>query len=167
MTGGSRGCDACEPTLSPPPSKVRRLALATGATLVTIAFLAGGRVADTREGLVFEVIALLAGLAGVSLVLYGWVAASTRAHAGTPHSPVALPPRVRIRSANELLIGAGGLVVAAVLVTGIGFSAGLPWALMGLILLLPMVIGSAYLCLRFLLAPQREWKIDLGRLTNR
>jgi hypothetical protein len=146
---------------------VRWLALATGAALLTIAFLAGGRVADTREGLVFEVIALLAGLAGVSLVLYGWVAAAARAHAGSPRSPVAIPPRVNVRSANELLIGVGGLVVAAVLVTGIGFSAGLPWAVMGLILLLPMVIGCAYLCLRFLLAPQREWKIDLRRLTNR
>jgi hypothetical protein len=41
------------------------------------------------------------------------------------------------------------------------------WALMGLALLLPMVIGCGYLCLRFLRAPQREWKIDLQKLTSR
>jgi hypothetical protein len=146
---------------------VRWLALATGAALVIVAFLAGGRVANTREGLVYEVIALLAGLAGVSLVLYGWVAAAVRAGSGTPRSPLALQPRVQIRSANELLIGGGGLVVAVVMVTGIGFTAGVLWALMGLMLLLPMIIGCAYLCWRFLRAPRREWKIDLRRLTNR
>jgi hypothetical protein len=146
---------------------VRWLALATGAALVLVAFVAGGRVANTREGLVFEAVALLAGLAGVSLVLYGWVAAAVRAGPGTPRSPLALQPRVQIRSANELLIGGGGLVVAAVMVTGIGFTAGVLWALMGFLLLLPMIIGCAYLCLRFLRAPRREWKIDLRRLTNR
>jgi hypothetical protein len=145
---------------------VRWLALATGAVLIAIAFLAGGRVADTREGLVYEVIALLAGLAGVSLVLYGWVAPAFRTHPGILPPPVALPPPVQIRSANELLIGGGGLVVAAVLITGIGLSAGIVWALIGLVLLLPMVIGCAYLCLRFLRAPQREWRIDLQRLTH-
>jgi hypothetical protein len=133
--------------------------------LVAIAFLAGSRVADTREGLIFEVIALLAGLAGVSLVLYGWVAANARSYAtGTP--PVRAPEPVRVRSANELLIGGGGLTVAAILVGGIGLSAGLLWALMGLVLLLPMAIGCAYLCLRFLRAPERDWKIDLQRLTH-
>jgi hypothetical protein len=146
---------------------LRWLALATGAVLVTIAFLAGSRVADTREGLVYEVIALLAGLAGVSLVLYGWVAPAARAHAGSSPALVTSPPTVRIRSANELLIGGSGLVLAAVLVTGIGLSANLLWALMGLVLLLPMVIGCAYLCLRFVRAPEREWKIDLQRLTHR
>jgi len=145
---------------------VRWLALAAGAVFVIIAFLAGGRVADTREGLIYEVIALLAGLAGVSLVLYGWVAPAARARAGIPRPPVAPPPPVRIRSANELLIGGGGLVIAAILITGIAFSAGVLWALMGLALLLPMVIGCGYLCLRFLRAPERDWKIDLQRLTH-
>lgn len=145
---------------------MRWLALATGAVLVTIAFLAGARVADTREGLIYEVIALLAGLAGVGLVLYGWVAPAARAHAGVPRAPIAPTPPVRIRSANDLLMGGGGLVIAAVLVTGIAFNAGMLWALMGLALLLPMVIGCGYLCLRFLRAPQREWKIDLQRLTH-
>jgi hypothetical protein len=146
---------------------VRWLALGTGAVLVTVAFLAGSRVADTREGLIFEVIALFAGLGGVSLVLYGWVAGAARAHTPRPPPPVASPPPVQIRSANELLIGGAGLVVATGLVIGIALSAGTLWAAMGLVLLMPMVIGSAFLCLRFLRASQREWKIDLQRLTQR
>ena len=144
---------------------MRWLALAAGAALVAIALVAGSRVADTREGLLFEVIALLAGLSGVSLLIYGWVAGA-RAQGDRRFSPGTPPPAVQIRSANELLIGGGGLVIAAVLVVGIGISAGLLWALMGLVLLLPMVIGCVYLCLRFLRAPQREWRIDLQRLTH-
>jgi hypothetical protein len=144
---------------------VRWLALATGAALIAIAFLAGGQVADTREGLVFEVTALLAGLTGVSLVLYGWVSGAMT-HAGSPRKSASPPPPVQIRSANELLVGGIGLIIAAGLVIGIAFSAGGPWALMGFVLLLPMVLGCAYLCLRFLRAPQREWKIDVQRLTH-
>jgi hypothetical protein len=145
---------------------VRWLALATGVLFVAVAFLAGSRVADTREGLVSEVIALLAGLAGVSLLIYGLVSPAARAHAGSPRSPAGPRTPVRVRSANELLIGGVGLFVASVLIIGIGLSAGPLWALMGLALLLPMVIGCAYLCVRFLRAPQREWKIDLQRLTH-
>ena len=75
-------------------------------------------------------------------------------------------PRPQVRSANELLIGGIGLGIAAVLITGVALSAGMLWALLGLALLLPMVIGCAYLCLRFLRAPEREWKIDVQRLTH-
>lgn len=145
---------------------MRWLALAAGAVFVAIAFFAGSRVADTREGLVYEVVALFAGLAGVSLVLYGWVAAAARAHPSTQRSPAIAPSPVRVRLANDLLIGGSGVVVAAILVAGIGLSAGLWWALMGLLLLGPMIIGSAYLALRFLRAPQREWRIDIQRLTR-
>ena len=146
---------------------MRWVALAAGAALLLVAFLAGSRVADTREGLVFEVIALLAGLAGVILFMYGWMAAMARAHKGPAHTLVTPPPATPVRSANELLIGGGGLAAAAILVVGVGLSAGTLWAVLGLVLLLPMVVGSAYLCLRFLRAPQREWKIDLQRLTRR
>jgi len=144
---------------------LRWLALAAGAALVVIAFLAGSRVEDTREGLIAEVVALLAGLAGVSLVMYGWVAANIRTHA-TPPPMVKSSPGTQIRTANELVVGSTGLVVAVFLVVGIGVSAGVPWAVLGLVLLLPMVIGSAYLCLRFLRAPERDWKIDLNRLRH-
>ena len=146
---------------------MRWLALATGAMLVAVAFLAGSRVADTREGLVYEVIALLAGLAGVILILYGWVASTVRAQTGLPRQPVTSPPGAQVRSANDLLIGGGGLVITAILVTGIAISAGMLWAVLGLVLLLPMAIGCAYLCLRFLTAPERDWKIDIQRLTHR
>ena len=146
---------------------MRWVALAAGAALLVVAFLAGSRVADTREGLVFEVITLLAGLAGVVLFLYGWMAAMARAHSAPARTSVKAPPVVAVRSANELLIGGGGLGIAAILVIGIGLSAGPLWAALGLVLLLPMVAGSAYLCWRFLRAPQREWKIDLQRLTRR
>ena len=146
---------------------MRWLALATGAMLVAVAFLAGSRVADTREGLVYEVIALLAGLAGVILILYGWVAGTARAQTGLPRLPVTSPPGAQVRSANDLLIGGGGLVITAILVIGIAISAGMLWAVLGLVLLLPMAIGCAYLCLRFLTALERDWKIDIQRLTHR
>jgi hypothetical protein len=146
---------------------LRWLALATGAVLVVVAFFAGGRVADTREGLLFEVTALLAGLGGVLLILYGWVAATARAHTGPSSLPVKAPPAVTTRSANDLLIGGLGLAIGVILLAGIALSAGVLWAALGLVLLLPMMVGSAFLCVRFLRAPERVWKIDLQRLTNR
>ena len=146
---------------------MRWLALASGVLLVVIAFVTGAQVADTRQGLIFEVVALLAGLAGVSLLLYGLLA--DRSHARLSLSPQPATtgqPQSTIRSANELLIGSSGLVLSAVLITGLGVSAGLQWALLGLILLLPMVIGAGYLCLRFIRGPERDWTIDLQRLTR-
>jgi hypothetical protein len=134
---------------------------------MVVAFAAGARVADTREGLLFEVTALLAGLAGVLLILYGWVAATARARAGPTKLAVTAPPAVNVRSANDLLIGGVGLAIGLVLLAGIAFSAGVLWAALGLVLLLPMMVGSAFLCLRFLHAPERVWKIDLQRLTHR
>jgi hypothetical protein len=146
---------------------LRWLALAAGCVLVVIAFMAGARVADTREGLLFEVIALLAGLAGVLLILYGWVAATARAHDGPSRPLATAPPAVQVRLANDLLIGGVGLAIGAILLAGIALSAGVLWAALGLVLLLPMMVGSAFLCLRFLRAPERVWKIDLQRLTHR
>jgi hypothetical protein len=144
---------------------VRWLALAAGAALVAIAFLAGSRVEDTREGLIAEVVALLAGLAGVSLIMYGWVAANIRSHSPAPPK-VKRSPVTQIRTANELVVGSTGLLVALSLVLGIAVTAGVPWAALGLVLLLPMVIGCAYLCFRFLRAPERDWRIDLDRLRH-
>lgn len=138
-----------------------------GVVLVVVAFFAAARVADTRVGLVFETITLLAGLAGVSLILYGLFATT-----GQPNDPagarspviVATPPRAR--SANDLLLGGSGLLLATILIIGIALSTGPLWALLGLVLLLPMIAGCAYLCFRFLRAPEREWRIDLQRLTR-
>jgi hypothetical protein len=64
------------------------------------------------------------------------------------------------------LLGGGGLLIATILIVGIALSTGPLWGLLGLVLLLPMVVGCGYLCVRFLRAPEREWRIDLQRLTR-
>lgn len=126
---------------------MRRLSLIAGIALVAIAFGAATRVADTREGLIAEVITLLAGLVGISMVLYGLVAGARPAP--RPAAP-RLPEPARAPSAREFAIGASGLGLAALLVGGLGITAGLQWAAVGLVVLLPMIVGSAILCARFL-----------------
>lgn len=144
---------------------MRWLALVIGTALIAVAFVAGGRVADTREGLIAEVIALLTALVGIGLVLYAWVS-------GARPTPSSAPPtggkalRPQVRSAGELLAGAAGLLIAGLLIAGVALSAGGLWTIVAGVLLLPMVLGSAYLCVRFVRAPVREWKIDLRQLTR-
>jgi hypothetical protein len=146
---------------------VRWPALLAGIVLIGLAFWAAGRVADTREGLISEVITLLAGMAGVILVLYGLFATSGKARGLAAEPPPRTRPTLqRVRSANDLLLGGGGLLIATILIVGIALSTGPLWGLLGLVLLLPMVVGCAYLCVRFLKAPEREWRIDLQRLTR-
>lgn len=143
-------------------------ALILGVALVAVAFMAAGRVADTRQGLIFEVVTLLAGLAGGSLFLYGLVARTRRARpAGGLQSVAEQTPQPHVRTANDLVGGGGGLVLAAVLVLGTALSAGPLWALLGLVVLLPMLAGCSYLVIRFFTAPEREWRIDLQKLTGR
>ena len=145
---------------------MRRLALGVGVILIAAAFLAATRVADTREGLVYEVVTLLAGLAGVGLLLYGLVA-TLSASRPVPQAPVvARPTGETVHNAGELLVGLSGLVVAAILLAGIAATAGVVWALLGSILLLPMIAGCAYLCFAFARGPRREWKIDLQKLMS-
>ncbi len=143
---------------------MRWAALGAGAVLIAVAFLAGSRVADTREGLIYEVVTLLSGLVGVSLFLYGLVAPMTRT-GPTPQSPrVAAAATARVHNADELLVGAAGLVVSAILLGGLVATAGWLWALLGGIALLPMIAGCIYLCVTFARAPRREWRIDLQKL---
>ena len=143
---------------------MRWAALGAGVILVVVAFLAGSRVADTREGLIYEVVTLLAGLAGVSLLLYGLVAPMSRA-GRTPQSPPVAPPVTQsVHNAGELLVGVAGLVISAVLLGGIAATAGLLWALLGGVLLLPMIAGCVYLCVSFARAERREWTIDFHKL---
>jgi len=142
---------------------VRRAIFATsGLLLVAVAFIAAARVADTREGLIAEIVTLLAGLGGVGLLLYGLV---PKRNAFAPSS-AARPAGTegRPRTANDLLVGGGGLAVAVLLLGGLALSAGWGWAALGAVLLLPMIAGSAYLVIAFVRAPQREWSIDLRRL---
>jgi hypothetical protein len=125
---------------------MRWLSLVAGIGFVALAFVAGTRVADTRDGLIAEVVTLFAGLAGVSLVLYG-VFAGAR-----PGPRPGIPRRPHPPSSRDLAIGAGGLGLAAILLGGLLISAGWQWAALGFVVLLPMIAGSAFLCGRFLLA---------------
>ena len=128
---------------------MRRLSLVAGAGLIVIAFEAGSRVADTREGLIAEVITLLGGLVGISLLLYGLLAGARPA----PRPAAAQPPApARAPSSREFTIGAAGLGLALVLISGLAVTAGWQWAALGSVMLLPMIAGSAYLCGRFLRA---------------
>lgn len=131
---------------------MRRTAVVLGAVLVAVAFAAATRVSDTREGLLAEVVTLLGGLAGVSLLLYGFAARGpsrpgtvVRSIAPAQHTP-------RPRSRNDILLGAGGIGLAIILLTGLAMSGGFWWGFFGLVLLLPMIAGSVYLCFRYLRA---------------
>ena len=146
---------------------MRWAALGLGVILIAGAFLTGARVADTHEGLVYEVVTLLAGLAGVSLLLYGLVATLGRPQAGVPQPQTAAQPGEKVHNAGELVVGVFGLSVAAILIVGIGVSAGVLWALLGSVLLLPMIAGCAYLCFTFARGPRREWRIDVHQLLSR
>lgn len=144
----------------------RWVAALVGLTLVAIAFVAAAQVADTREGLVAEVITLFAGLAGVLLLLYGLVPKRQALTSTAAQRPSAAKP-AGPRSANDLLIGAGGLLLAAVLLTGLVISGGWGWALVGGLLLLPMIAGCVYLCAAFASAQQKDWTVNLRRLISR
>ncbi len=128
---------------------MRWLSLATGVVLIAVAFAAGTRVADTREGLIAEVITLLGGLGGVGFLLYGLIRRAPRP-AAVPVTRSAAPAAAR--PARDLALGSGGLLLAAVLLSGLAVSGGWQWAALGFVLLLPMIAGSAYLCARFLRA---------------
>jgi len=143
----------------------RGLAIGGGLLLVAVAFIAATRVADTREGLIAEVVTLISGLAGVSLLLYGLIP-KRAAPASSVRTPRAEGSGPGPRTANDLLFGGLGLLLAAVLLGGLVLSAGWLWALLGAVLLLPMTIGCGYLLAVFIRAPQREWRIDLRRLTS-
>lgn len=140
----------------------RAICVASGVLLIAVAFIAAGRVDDSREGLIAEIVTLLSGLAGVALLLYGLV---PRRGASAPRRqarPAATERRPR--TANDLVLGGGGLGIALVLLGGLGLSGGWGWALLGAVLLVPMIAGSAYLVIAFVRAPERDWSIDLRRL---
>ena len=141
-------------------------ALGAGVILVVVAFAAATRAADTREGLLYEVVTLLAGLAGVSLLLYGIVATFSHSRPTAPAPAVASPVTEKVHNAGELLVGASGLVLATILLAGIAATAGGWWALLGSVLLLPMIAGCVYLCVTFVRGPLRDWKIDLQKIIS-
>jgi hypothetical protein len=128
---------------------VRILSLLAGIALVAVAFAAGTRVADTREGLIAEVITLLAALAGIGLILYAVFAGARPARAtAVPRTPA--PPRPP--TGRDFALGSAGLGLAAVLIGGLVITGGWQWAAWGAVLLLPMIAGSVFLCGRYLRA---------------
>ena len=129
---------------------MRALSLVAGVALAALAFAAASRVTDTREGLVAEVVTLLAGLAGVGLLIYALTARRRPGAATGAMPPLASTSIAPPRSTRDLLLGAGGVALALLLLAGLALSGGLLWAGLGLALLLPMLAGSVYLCVRFL-----------------
>jgi uncharacterized membrane protein HdeD (DUF308 family) len=129
---------------------LRWLALAAGAALTVLAFAAATRVVDTREGLIAEIVTLLAGLAGISLLTYAFVARNRPL--GVQPSPARAPEARRPRATRDLLLGVAGIAVGLVLLAGLAISGGALWAGFGLAILLPMLAGSVYLCVRYLRA---------------
>ena len=115
--------------------------------LAVLAVAAVTRVSDTREGLIAEVVTLLAALGAVTLLIYGL--AARRDFIPRPVATRAAPPAPAPRSRRDAALGIGGLVLAAVLLTGLAISGGMLWAGFGLGLMLPMIAGSIYLCVRF------------------
>jgi hypothetical protein len=131
---------------------VRWLSLVAGAALVGLAFAAAFRVSDTREGLIAEIVTLLAGLAGVGLLIYALTARRRQTPVQAAPRQEQTPVTTRARANRDLLLGSSGIALAVVLVSGLAFSGGALWAVFGLALLLPMIAGSVYLCVRFLRA---------------
>jgi hypothetical protein len=130
---------------------LRWVALVSGIALIALAVAAVTRVSDTREGLVAEVITLLGGAAGIALLIYGLAARPRAVSMPAPLTAAADSAR-RPRSAGDLRLGGAGLLLALVLLGGLAFSGGVLWATLGLALLLPMIAGSVYLCVRYLRA---------------
>lgn len=129
-------------------TEVRAATLVAGGALVVVAFAAATRVADTREGLVAEVVTLLSGLVAVGLLMYGLTARRTRPQALMAESAPARPDRPK--TGKDLALGAGGLVLALILLVGLEVSGGPLWAGLGFVLLLPMISGCLYMCARYL-----------------
>ena len=130
---------------------MRTLSVVGGLALLIVAIVAAGRVADTREGQVAEVVALLAGLGGIGLLGFAF---GFRRRSAVPNglAPAREPTAQRARSNRDLALGAGGVLLAIVLLSGLAISGGILWAGFGLALLLPMIAGSVYLFVRFLRA---------------
>jgi len=134
---------------------MRWLSVIAGVALLALAIAAVTRVADTREGLVAEIVTLLGALAGVSLLIYG-LTARPRPQVAAPTRPGPLLATPRGRSSRDLLLGAAGIALALILLGGLAISGGLLWAAFGLALLFPMVAGCVYLCLRYLRASRPD-----------
>ncbi len=133
---------------------MRWIALGLGIALLAVSAGAFTLVADSKEGQIAEVITLLAFGTGFVLALYGVAARPRPTPSGTAarSAPPAVGASVRAGSPRDLAFGAGGIALTAVLVIGLALSAGPLWAGFGFVALLPMLVGSVYLCWRSLRA---------------
>jgi hypothetical protein len=142
-------------------SPLRWLSILAGLALIAVAFVAATQVENSRRGLIAEVILYLGGAVGLVLLFYGLFARS-RASTTVQRQPLeARTHKPRVPTANDLVLGTSGIVLAIVLLSGLAISAGTLWLVLGFVLLLPMIAGSLYLSLRFLRAPNRDWRVDL------
>ena len=87
-----------------------------------------------------------------------------RPASGSPRGDLQRTRGPAVRTANDLLIGSCGLVLAAVLMAGLAVSGGWLWVALGGLLLVPMMVGCTYLVAAFWRARDRQWRIDLKRL---
>ena len=130
---------------------MRWLAAVAGFALIAIAVAAFTRVSDTREGLVAEIVTLLGAFFGISLSIYGL---AFRRRPGAPlraHATI-VEPQPHPRSSRDLKLGGGGIALSLLLEVGLAISGGFLWAALGLALLVPMLSGCVYLCVRYLRA---------------
>jgi hypothetical protein len=141
---------------------VRWVSVVAGLAVIGVAAIAATRVENSRAGLIAEVITYLGGLVGLILLFYGVYARRGRSSAVRSEPSESTAPEPKVRAANDLLLGALGIILAIFLLSGLAMSGGMVWAAFGFILLLPMLAGSFYLGLRFLRAPARDWRVGLG-----
>ena len=137
------------------------MSVIAGLALIAVAAIAAVRVENSREGLIAEAITLLGGMAGLVLLFYGIYSRPRPSTSVLSASSRTIATEPKVRSANDLMLGTAGILITSGLLSGLWFSGGLLWAGFGFLLLLPMVAGSFYLCLRFLRAPTRDWRVDL------
>src|SRR5215467_12193497 len=116
---------------------------------MALAFGAATQVADTRVGLGAEVVTLLGGAVGISLLIYAFAARPRPQPASPPSRAPSAKPAAQPRTNRDLALGAGGIGLAVVLLAGLAVSGGPLLAGFGLALLVPMLAGSVYLCVRF------------------
>ena len=129
---------------------MRPLALVAGVALIGLAFAAATRVTDSREGLVAEVVTLLGAVAGIGLLMYVWMSRPRPGAVAAPAPRRPEPDSARPRSAWDLVLGVSGVALALALLAGLAVTGGPLWAGLGLALLLPMLAGCVYLCVRYL-----------------
>jgi len=140
---------------------VRWVSAVAGVALIGVAAIAATRVENSRAGLIAEAITYLGGLVGLGLLFYGVYARRGRSSSVRRDPSLSTAHELKVRSANDLLLGTLGIIFAVFLLVGLVLSGGTLWATFGFILLLPMIAGSFYLSLRFLRAPARDWRVDL------